>query len=151
VRIQWTAPYNGGTIITAYEVQVLHSDGVTFSTELTFCNARTDATIINNRYCVIPVSTLSAAPFNLVQGDIVKARVLAANSIGDSQFSLHNTIGATIQVAPLQPALPPYRGSLTSTTQIEVLIAPLTGSLTGGASISSYLIEYDAGSNGVSW
>ena len=38
-------------------------------------------------YCVIPMTTLMASPFNLVQGAIVVARVLAANIIGDSSYS----------------------------------------------------------------
>ncbi len=132
-------------------MQILHKDGLTLSEELTYCNARTDNTIISNRYCVIPTSTLTAAPYLLVQGDIVRARVLAANIIGDSAYSSVSVVGAAIQALPRQPALAPYRGSLTTTTQIEVLIAPLTGVYTGGATITSYLIEFDDASGGVDW
>ena len=31
VVVQWVAPYNGGTAILAYSVQILTSDGVTFA------------------------------------------------------------------------------------------------------------------------
>ena len=151
VRIQWTMPYNGGSNFLTYSVQILHKDGSTLSSELTYCNARTDNTVIGNRYCVIPTTTLTAAPFLLVQGDIVRARVLAANIIGDSSYSAISSVGASIQRTPLQPALSPYRGTLTTTTQIEVLIAPLTGIFTGGATITSYLIEFDDASSGVNW
>lgn len=55
-----------------------------------------------------------ASPFNLVQGDIVVARVLAANVIGDSSYSQINTVGADVRTVPADPILAPYRGSLTS-------------------------------------
>jgi hypothetical protein len=84
--------------------------------ELTYCNARTDNTVISNLYCVIPMSVLTGSPFNLVQGDIISARVLAANIIGDSSYSTPNSIGATIQTVPHAPDLAPYRGSSTSTS-----------------------------------
>lgn len=31
------------------------------------------------------------------------------------------------------------------------MIAPLTGTLTGGSTIISYLIEYDGATNGLTW
>jgi hypothetical protein len=58
VMIQWVAPYNGGAFINGYDIQILRSDGVTFSEELTYCNGMTDNTIISNQYCVIPMATL---------------------------------------------------------------------------------------------
>jgi hypothetical protein len=76
VRIDWIAPYNRGSTIIAYNVQIKNKLG-TFVEELTYCNARTDSTIIGNLYCVIPMDTLKAAPFNLVQGDVIIAKVLA--------------------------------------------------------------------------
>jgi hypothetical protein len=60
------------------------------------------------------MDTLKASPFNLVQGDLVVAKILATNDIGDSSYSIVNTVGADIRVAPLTPILEPYRGSLTS-------------------------------------
>jgi hypothetical protein len=57
-----------------------------------------------------------ADPFNLVQGSIVQAIVLASNVIGDSAYSIPNTVGADIRTAPHQPALAPFRGSLTTTS-----------------------------------
>jgi hypothetical protein len=77
IRIDWITPFNGGDPIIAYQVEILHKDGISFSSELTYCNARVDAVIIANKYCVIPTSTLEASPFLLVQGDIVSVRVLA--------------------------------------------------------------------------
>ncbi len=150
IQITWVAPYNGGTTITQYDIKIKAANGSYYG-EATYCNGRTDSTVISSKYCVIPTSTLMADPFNLVQGSIVQAIVLASNVIGDSAYSIPNTVGADIRTAPHQPALAPFRGSLTTTSQIEVKIAPLTGSLTGGQQITSYLIEYDGGSSGSQW
>lgn len=46
VTISWTQPYNGGSAITAYTIQIRQSDGVTFSEELTSCDG-SDSTIIS--------------------------------------------------------------------------------------------------------
>lgn len=113
VRIDWVAPYNGGTTILAYEIVIRAKSGL-YYTDTTYCNGRTDSTVIANLYCVIPMDILRATPFLLVQGDIVVVKVLAANVIGDSSYSTQNTIGADVRVAPLTPILAPYRGSLTS-------------------------------------
>lgn len=147
VRIDWVIPYNGGSTITAYNVQIQKKNG-DWIEELTYCAARSDSTVIANRYCVIPIATLSASPYLLVQGDIVKVRVLAQNAIGDSSYSTVNTLGADIRVAPLTPLLAPYRGSLTTITQIQVLVAQITGAQTGGSPITSYYIEFN---DGTSW
>ena len=108
-------PYNGGSTVTAYDIQILAINGSYFE-ETTYCNGRYDSTVIANRYCVIPMQTLTSSPFNLVQGDIVQARVLASNVIGDSAFSQINSVGADIRGIPLQPPLAPYRSSLTTTS-----------------------------------
>lgn len=66
VMISWVAPYNGGSAITGYNVQILQVDGITYKENTDYCNARTDLTIIGNTYCVIPVSVLQAAPYSLL-------------------------------------------------------------------------------------
>ncbi len=38
----------------------------TFIEETTYCNVRYDSTVITNRYCVLPMDTLTAEPFKLV-------------------------------------------------------------------------------------
>ena len=86
VRIEWSSPYNGASPIIAYNVQIQAKD-FTFHEELTYCNARSDPTVISNRYCVIPMDVLKSSPFSLVQGDVIQAKVLAQNVIGDSAYS----------------------------------------------------------------
>jgi hypothetical protein len=38
VVVQWTAPFNGGSSITAYTIQIRKSDGITFATDLVNCD-----------------------------------------------------------------------------------------------------------------
>ena len=38
IVIEWTAPDNGGSEITGYEVRILQSDGLTYTQDLTNCN-----------------------------------------------------------------------------------------------------------------
>lgn len=59
------------------------------------------------------------------------------------------TTYADVRTAPHRPTSPPTRGSASSTTQIEVVVAALTGAATGGAAILSYHIEFrEAGGSG---
>jgi hypothetical protein len=38
VVITWAAPFNGGSPITSYTILIRQSDGVSYSTELNFCD-----------------------------------------------------------------------------------------------------------------
>jgi hypothetical protein len=97
------------------------------------------------------MDTLTSAPFNLLQDEPVAARILAANIVGESQYSMENALGAKIIVAPHTPILAPYRGGMTSVDRAHVVIAPLTGAQTGGSPITSYYIQFDGLTNGVDW
>ncbi len=68
------------------------------------------------------------------------ARILAANVVGESQYSMENSLGGEIRVIPWTPILSPYRGPDTAEDKAHVLIAPLMGSQTGGSPITSYYI-----------
>lgn len=75
----------------------------------------------------------------------------AYNSIGWNTASSPNTAGATIQTEPVQMSSP-TRGSSTSQTQIEVSWTALSSaSDTRGSSITTYHLQWDAGSNGGTW
>ena len=56
------------------------------------------------------MDVLTSGPFNLVQGDIVVARILAANVVKESQYSMENSLGGEVRVVPHAPILAPYRG-----------------------------------------
>lgn len=95
---------------------------------------------------MVPTSILTASPFNLVQADTVVAKVTVTNAVGNSPPSDTAIQGgqtyADVRAVPHKPPTKPSRGAATSTTQIEVVIAALTGAETGGEAILSYHIEY---------
>ena len=78
VTISWTQPYNGGSVLSAYTILILTSDGLTFAQEMTVCDG-TKASIVINNVCVIPISTLMTAPFNLPWGSSIYAKITATN------------------------------------------------------------------------
>lgn len=51
--------------------------------ELTYCDGA-NPDIMTARSCTMPISTLYAAPFNMVLGDHIYAKVIAYNDYGDS-------------------------------------------------------------------
>lgn len=67
----------------SYRVLIQAKDGVTYNEESTNCNGA-DATIMANLYCLIPMAELRQSDFNLVLDDLVVAKVIATNQIGDS-------------------------------------------------------------------
>jgi hypothetical protein len=100
--LTWSAPYNGGTPITAYTIQIRNSDGVTYSQDLANCDG-TDSTIVADAMCSVPTAVLLASPFNLEYGDDVYYKVLATNVIGSSLYSAVGNSGTlfTVPGAPL--------------------------------------------------
>ena len=76
----------------------------------------------------------------------------ATNVVGSSNYSIEtevvNVSYADIRTVPHKPPNPPTRGPASSTSQIEVVIAPLTGVETGGDAILSYRIQWDQGTPG---
>ena len=50
--------------------------------------------------CTIPITALTSAPFSLVQGALVQAKVAAKNAVGEGAFSAANSLGALIQLVP---------------------------------------------------
>lgn len=71
--------------------------------------------------------------------------------IGTSIVSSDNIAGALIEKVPSTPTVAPIRNSATTSSSIKVDYTALTGYSTGGAPILSYSLEWDAGSNGVSY
>jgi len=91
VNIAWDPPTENGSPITEYKILFLESDGVTYTEDAT-CDG-TDATIIANRYCNVPMSVFLASPYNLVHPDLIVATVASKNEIGWSLYSLDNGAG----------------------------------------------------------
>lgn len=74
-----------------------------------------------SRYCLVPMTTLRAAPYSLQYADLVVAVLRARNAIGWSQWSAENGVGALIQTEPFSVSTPaPTRGARTDHTRVEV-------------------------------
>ena len=80
IVIEWTAPDNGGSEITGYEVRILHKDGINDSVETNNCDMSASTLLT----CTIPVKALIETPFLLNYGDYVEAKVAAINTVGIS-------------------------------------------------------------------
>lgn len=121
-------------------------DGTTWYEDTTYCDG-SDATVISDMKCSIPMSILRSSTYGLDYGDSVVAKVKAHNDRGWSSFSASATTVATIQTEPTTMSAP-SSGSSTSSSQIEVTWTALTTAAeTGGASITSYHLQWDAGTN----
>jgi len=107
-------PYTGGSgiPITSYHILIKKADGslVTF---LPNCDGNSTI-VVNNRYCFIPMSSITGTTFGLVQGDLIQAQIAATNARGQGDYSNLNTEGARARVVPHTPTEAPTRGSLTS-------------------------------------
>ena len=84
--ITWEQPYDNSETIVAYKILIQQSNGQ-FSEDVAHCDGSQAATIAALS-CNIPMSTLTAAPYNLVQNALVVVRAAALNSIGWSDLSL---------------------------------------------------------------
>jgi hypothetical protein len=113
VIVRWTAPDNGGSVITAYSILIRQNDGG-FSPVLTTCNGAT-ATIVQNLQCTIANTVLVAAPFNIPWNTQVFATVSATNVYGTSAASSVGG-GAIIVTVPNPPLNLQNNPSLTTST-----------------------------------
>lgn len=137
LKIVWTNPSSNGTPITSYLIEIQDSSS-TWRTQTTYCDGNNNV-VFFNRYCIIPISTLTNAPFTLALGTLVQVRALALSTYGQSTPSYVNTLGARVRTVPAQMTSP-VRGSDTSESQIQLTWASLTGTNTGHSDILSYAL-----------
>jgi hypothetical protein len=145
----WKSPYNGGNAISSYVIQFSDSTGNNFYPITSYCDGNSSS-IVSQRFCDIPFTTLRASPFNLAQDQLVRAKLAATNIIGTGPFSLVNTEGVTVQVDPLAPLVAPISVNYTE-SYAEVVLTQITGSLTGSAQVLFYELSWDMGTNGYLW
>ena len=148
VRITFQPPADNGEDITAYQVLIEQSDDQ-FSEHAADCDASTDP-VLTNLYCDVPMNVLRGAPYNLVLGDLVRAKVKATNAVGDSDFSQENTGGVVVETVP---------GPMTSLSQdltsqsLEWIVltwdALTTQEETGGTAILNYRVRWNQGTTNV--
>jgi hypothetical protein len=76
---------------------------------------------------------------------VIQVKVRAHNSDGEGDYSEINTSGATIETAPLVMSPISFDATATTDTQIKLTWTALSGTATGGSSVSvtSYKISWD--------
>ena len=84
--ISWSAPDDGGTQISAFEIYIQHAVEGVFTKELVNCDG-SKLEIILSRSCLIPNTVLNIDPYNLDWGSNVIARITAINIYGTSPIS----------------------------------------------------------------
>jgi hypothetical protein len=148
VKIAWTLPAdNGGVAITAYTIEIQQVGAAGWNADSACVGS--DPTTRANLYCVVAMSSLTAAPHSLVRGNLVVVRVTVTNSIGTSATSTPNSGGATIMTVPDVPGTASRDGAGTTDTQITVNFP--VPSQDGGSPLLSLELQWDAGSTGGTW
>jgi len=95
VKIEWVEPSSNGAPIAAYLIEI--QDVTTaWRTETSNCDG-SNPSILTNKYCIIPMATLSAPPFLLTFDSLISVRVSAQNSVNWSTVSPVNVAGARIR------------------------------------------------------
>lgn len=92
--------------------------------------------------CLVPISILRSAPFNLAWGASVYAKVTATNSAGTSIVSAVGN-GALILTTPGAPINLSNQVTITSGSQVGLSWSP--GLVTGGSPVIDYTLSYDQG------
>ena len=147
IKFSWVAPDDGKSAITAYTLEIAYGSGPSWSTETVSCDA-SSSTVMTAKSCVVPMATLRAAPFSMVYGTVVQARARAYNAYGWGDWS--DPAGTiTVRTPPLQVSAP-VRAVGTPPSVLKLTWTPLTTAAErGGAAITSYAVEWDAGTG--SW
>ena len=83
VKKKWAAlAYNGGSNVIGYRIKILDQSN-SLVESITYCNGL-DPTIRANKYCYIPMTSLTACPFQLPLSNIALAQVEALTVVGYS-------------------------------------------------------------------
>lgn len=87
VKISWLRPSSDyqsdyGSALFGFAVYIKTSTQA-FAQDVINCDG-SSAGVIANNYCFVPMATLKAAPFNLLTGDSVVAKVVNYNAVGNS-------------------------------------------------------------------
>ena len=142
--ITWQAPNDAGATITAYVIQIADATTTTWST-VASCDGSAPL-IVAARTCTVPMSTLTAAPFNYVFGSVVLVKVQALNSYGAGDWSpISSNSGSTIASVPTQMAAPTMDLTVSTDTYITLRWTPLSGAAAGNSAVVAYSLYWDQG------
>lgn len=155
VTVSWSPPAANGDPIHSYVIEFEGAAGG-WHPESSDCDGA-DPDVRTASSCTVPQSVFTAldGPFQLGRGVLVAVRVAAISSLGQGDFSPINTVGARIQTLPAAPGgLISGPGTLAS--RVELVWSPLTtqeeiGGVIGEVSITSYHVEWDAGTPTGPW
>jgi hypothetical protein len=74
VKISWTLPTENSVSVDAYRIYIETSTPNTFIESTTLCDGSL-ATVVSNRYCLVPMASLRTGDFSLARGIEVRAKV----------------------------------------------------------------------------
>ena len=138
IIISWPEVYDNGSPITSYDI-VIKGHDENYYTELEYCDG-TDPDVLANRQCTLPLTTLYAAPFNMILGDHIYVIITANNLYGASLESVPGD-GAAIVFLPEAPLNLANNAAITSAKQIGLTWSE--GISDGGKDVEDYRIWYD--------
>lgn len=146
IAITWVAPDARGDDITAYKIEIANKDGTAWSTDA-LCDG-TKASIVTSRTCIIPMPTLTSAPYSYVFDDVVYVKVSAQNAFGFGAVSPASaSTGARIRSVPQAMVAPTEDPSSTDVTLTLNWVA-LTGAQAGNSDVIAYSLYWDNGVSG---
>ena len=99
--INWAAPYDSGSPITEYDIQLQVRPGILISLTGAFCDKDAAATA-----CTVPMEGLLKEPFGMKAGDPVILRAIAVNEAGRSKPSDALPSDTKIVAVPEAPGAP---------------------------------------------
>ena len=105
--------------------------------------------MIATRTCKVDMTVFQEDPFNFVQGDEIKARITAANPLGEGTESfVSQTVVAQVQTVPLKPSSTVYVDQInTNSEQIALKWNALVGEEDGGSDVLLYNVQWDQGTS----
>jgi hypothetical protein len=134
----WPEVVSNGSPITSYLITIMDHDTI-YHTELEYCNGE-DPDVVATRSCTVPLSVLYVAPFNMVLGDHIYAKITAYNLYGISLESVPGD-GAAVVFLPEAPLNLANNAALTTDTTIGLLW--FEGVSDGGRPVLDFKIWYD--------
>lgn len=136
--VTWSAPYNGGTTITAYQIIFQGDDGLTYSEETNSCDGT--GTIVTLKSCIVPSYKFITAPFSLSWGSSLYAKVIAINVKGGSVESDAGNGGVILT----QPDSPINVQDVPAITSSDTVGLTWTNGLNdGGSAVIDYRVSYN--------
>jgi large repetitive protein len=106
-----------------------------------------DSDIVADLSCSFTMATLLSSPYSLSVGDSIIATVEAMNNYGYGAASPASNGALLVQTEPATPAAPTRDSATTKDSLVIDWVAPTTN----GASILSYNLYWDAGTNGATF